>query len=46
MFLRTHRLAWRRDARAPSLTVHSAVAVQRVGLFTLRREFAVGLTTA
>lgn len=40
VFLRAHRLAWRRDARAPSLTVHSAVVVQRVGLFTLRREFA------
>jgi hypothetical protein len=39
VFLRTHRLIWRRDSRAPSLTVHSAVAVQRVGLFTLRREY-------
>jgi len=40
VFLRTHRLAWRRDPRAPTLTLHSAVAVQRSGLFTLRREYA------
>jgi hypothetical protein len=40
VFLRAHRLAWRRDLRAPALTVHSAVAVQKAGLFTLRREYA------
>jgi hypothetical protein len=40
VFLRTHRLSWRRDPQAPMLTLHSAVAVQKVGLFTLRREYA------
>lgn len=40
VYLRAHRLTWRREPRAPSLTVYSAVAVQRVGLFTLRREYA------
>lgn len=41
VFLRTHRLSWRRDLQAPMLTLHSAVAVQKAGLFTLRREYAV-----
>jgi hypothetical protein len=38
--LRAHRLSWRRDARAPALTVFSVAVTQREGLFTLRREFA------
>lgn len=40
VYLRAHRLTWQREPRAPRLTVYSAVAVQRVDLFTLRREYA------
>lgn len=39
--LREHRLSWRRDPSLPTLTVHGALAVRRVGPFILRREFAV-----
>jgi hypothetical protein len=38
--LRAHRLSWRRDERAPALTVFSIAATQKEGLFTLRREYA------
>jgi hypothetical protein len=39
--LRVHRLSWRRDVRAPSLTLHGVLAVCHVGPLILRREFAV-----
>jgi hypothetical protein len=38
--LRAHRLSWRRDAHAPSVTVFSVSVVQKNGLFSLRREYA------
>jgi hypothetical protein len=38
--LRAHRLSWRRDDRAPALTVFSVAVTQKEGLFTLRREYA------
>lgn len=38
--LRTHRLSWRRDMRAPHLVVFSVSVTQKDGLFTLRREYA------
>lgn len=37
--LRAHRLSWRRDSRAPSLTIFSVSVLVKDGLFTLRREF-------
>ena len=39
--LRAHRLSWRLDPTAPSLTVVGALVTRQVGPFTLRREFAV-----
>lgn len=38
--LREHRLSWRRDPRAPGLTVYGVMVTRQVGPFTLRREFA------
>ena len=39
--LRSHRLSWRADPSAPSLTVVGALVTRQVGPFILRREFAV-----
>ena len=39
--LRQHRLSWRRDVRAPVLTVFGALVTERVGPFVLRREYSV-----
>lgn len=41
VILRAHRLGWKRDPRAPTVMVYSAAAIQKIGLFTLRREYAV-----
>jgi hypothetical protein len=38
--LREHRISWRGDADAPTLTVHGALVTRRVGRFDLRREYA------
>lgn len=37
--LRMHRLAWKDDADAPTLTVHGALVTRKVGPFTFRREY-------
>jgi hypothetical protein len=39
--LRAHRLSWRAEPSAPSLTVVGALVTRQVGPFALRREFAV-----
>jgi hypothetical protein len=39
--LRTHKLAWKHDSDAPTLTICGLVVTSRVGPFTLRREYAV-----
>jgi hypothetical protein len=38
--LRAHRLAWKRDAQAPAITVFGARVKLRVGPFVLCREYA------
>lgn len=38
--LRTHRLSWRRDANAPSMTLFGVLVTRKIGPFLLRREFA------
>jgi hypothetical protein len=37
--LRVHRLSWRRDPAAPSLTVFGVLMTCKVGPFTVRREY-------
>lgn len=37
--LRMHRLAWKDDADAPTLTVHGVLVTRKVGPFTFRREY-------
>jgi hypothetical protein len=37
--LRVHRLSWRRDPAAPSLTVFGVLLTCKVGPFTVRREY-------
>jgi len=37
--LRSHRLSWKRQQRAPSLTLSGVLVTQEVGPFILRREF-------
>ena len=39
--LRSHRLSWKRQQQAPSLTLTAVLVTQEMGPFTLRREFAV-----
>jgi len=39
--LRAHRLAWKRQPQAPSLTQFGVLVTQKVGPFTLRREYDV-----
>jgi hypothetical protein len=38
--VRMHKLEWRRDSEAPTLTVYGVLVTSRVGPFTLRREYA------
>ena len=38
--LRVHKLAWKGDAQAPTLTLYGVLVTSRVGPFTLRREYA------
>jgi hypothetical protein len=38
--LRAHRLAWKRDAEAPAITVFGARVKYKSGPFTLCREYA------
>ena len=40
--LRVHKLVTVSDRRAPALTVHGILVTQKVGPFTLRREYAIG----
>lgn len=37
--LRIHRLMWKRDPEAPSLTQFGVLVARRIGPFTLRREY-------
>ena len=37
--LRMHRLSWKHDANAPTLTVYGALVTRKVGPFTFRREY-------
>jgi hypothetical protein len=37
--LRVHKLSWKQDAAAPSLTVCGVLVTCKVGPFTLRREY-------
>jgi hypothetical protein len=37
--LRMHRLAWKHDANAPTLTVYGALVTRKMGPFTFRREY-------
>ena len=39
--LRVHKIGWKRAPEAPPITVAGILVTQRVGPFTLRREFAV-----
>jgi len=39
--LRLHRLAWKKDSNAPTLTQFGVLVTLRVGPFTLRREYLV-----
>ena len=38
--LRLHKLAWRRDTQAPTLSLRGVLVTSRVGPFTMRREYA------
>jgi hypothetical protein len=37
--LRMHRLSWKHDASAPTLTLYGALVTRKVGPFTFRREY-------
>jgi hypothetical protein len=39
--LRTHRLTWKSDPKAPAITLHGLLVAQSVGPLALRREFEV-----
>jgi hypothetical protein len=39
--LRAHRLVWKRQQQAPSVTLFGVLVTQKVGPFTLRREYAM-----
>jgi hypothetical protein len=41
--LRMHKLAWKRDSEAPTLTVCGVLVTSRAGPLTLRREYAGSL---
>jgi hypothetical protein len=38
--LREHRISWKGDAEAPTLTMHGVLVNRKVGPFDLRREYA------
>jgi hypothetical protein len=38
--LREHRISWKGDAQAPTLTMYGVIVTRRVGPFDLRREYA------
>jgi hypothetical protein len=38
--LREHRVSWKGDAEAPTLTKHGVLVTCKVGPFDLRREYA------
>jgi hypothetical protein len=38
--LRVHRLTWKHDSQAPTLTINGVLVTRKVGPFTLRREYA------
>ena len=38
--LRTHRLTWKSDPKAPPLTLHGLLVTLSVGPLTVRREFS------
>lgn len=38
--LRVHRLAWKPDPQAPTVTVYGVLVTCKVGPFTFRREYA------
>jgi hypothetical protein len=40
--LRVHKIQWKRNLQAPPVTAAGILVTQRMGPFTLRREFAVG----
>jgi hypothetical protein len=42
--LRIHKLAWKRDAQAPLLTVFGILVTSTMGPFTVRREYAAAST--
>ena len=37
--LRMHRVSWKRDANAPTLTLYGALVMRKLGPFTFRREY-------
>ena len=39
--LREHRISWKGDVNAPSLTMHGVIVTRKIGPFDLRREYAV-----
>jgi hypothetical protein len=39
--LRTHRLTWKSDPKAPAITLHGLLVAQSVGPLALRREFTI-----
>jgi hypothetical protein len=38
--LREHRISWKEDVNAPSLTMHGVIVTRKAGPFDLRREYA------
>jgi len=38
--LREHRISWKGDAQAPTLTMYGVIVTRKVGPFDLRREYA------
>ena len=38
--LREHRISWKGDVDAPTLTMHGVLVTRKVGPFDLRREYA------
>ena len=38
--LREHRISWKADVNAPSLTMYGVIVTRKVGPFDLRREYA------
>ena len=38
--LRQHRIAWKGDSEAPTLTMYGVIVTLKVGPFDLRREYA------